>query len=240
MLINRLFRKVGRVIAVLGLIAGLGFLLSSVMANERSAGLVDGTLEPNAYLPLVLLQPTPTTASTLIPPDDLGIERSIADLINGERDANGLPAYNSDDALVQAARSHCRDMADNNFTGHTGSDGSNAGQRMLAAGYTWDWWGEIIGWGFGGDPDLMFDWWMNSTLHHQMILATAYEDFGSGYAYNADSEYKHYWTVDMGSRAGRSSAPPEERYTCTFSSIGPDGGISLMIRSIHPCDSITQ
>ncbi|MBN1315103.1 MAG: CAP domain-containing protein [Anaerolineales bacterium] len=215
-------------------------LLNPAHTTESTPRQSSGTLAPNAYLPLVIKLPTPTPTSTpvstLIPPDDPAIEQSIADQINGERTLNGLPAYTSDADLVQAARSHCRDMADNNITGHPGSDGSSACQRMEEAGYDWDWCGEIIGWGFGGDPDLMFNWWMNSPLHHSMILATAYEDIGSGYAYNADSDYKHYWTVDMGSRTGRSDETTANRYTCSFSSIGPDGGISLVIISLTPCD----
>lgn len=37
--------------------------------------------------------------------------------------------------LIQAARGHSQDMFDNVFQGHTGSGGSSAVQRMLAAGY---------------------------------------------------------------------------------------------------------
>ncbi len=91
-------------------------------------------------------------------------------------------------------------MADNNFTSHTGSDGSNGGQRMSEACYDWSNWAEIIGWGFGGDTTAMIDWWMNSPTHHDIILAAKYADFGAGYAYNAGSDYQHYWTVNFGVR----------------------------------------
>ena len=73
---------------------------------------------------------TPTPTGTLIPPDDLANEQAIAALINQQRNAIGLPSLSLVSELTQAARRHSRDMADRNFTSHTGSDGSTGGQRM--------------------------------------------------------------------------------------------------------------
>src|SRR5262245_65198679 len=45
-----------------------------------------------------------------------------------------------DTRLIQSARDHSQDMSDHNYFSHTGSDGSNPGQRMSAAGFPWQSW----------------------------------------------------------------------------------------------------
>ncbi len=197
----------------------------------------EGESDGYAYLPLIMRQPTPTASPTpdgYIPPDDLANEQEIQRLINKERVNYGLPPYTLVDALTQAARRHANDMADNDFTSHTGSDGSSGGDRMRDAGYDWLYWAEIIGWGFGGNPASMFDWWMNSPIHHDMILHPTLEDLGVGYAYNASSTYKHYWTVNFGRRAVRESAPAV-LYLCTYFVQDERGGISAILVSADPC-----
>lgn len=46
--------------------------------------------------------------------------------------------------LIDAARGHSRDMLQHMFQGHTGSDGSNPGGRLTAAGYLWAAYGENV------------------------------------------------------------------------------------------------
>jgi len=55
--------------------------------------------------------------------------------INAYRTANSLPPYNIKEALTKSAQSHAGDMACNNLTGHTGSDGSTPGSRIAKNGY---------------------------------------------------------------------------------------------------------
>lgn len=201
--------------------------------------LLDFTPTAYVYLPFVAKQPiptaTPTPTATTIPPDDIANEQSIANLLNQQRNSNGLPSLALVSELTQAARRHSRDMADNNFTGHTGSDGSNGGQRMREAGYNWTTWGEIIGWGFGGDTESMVNWWMNSPSHRAIILSGSFTDFGVGYARNPNSDWGHYWTVNFGRRAVQGAALPQELYICTFTSRGKSGGSSLIVYSLEPC-----
>lgn len=189
------------------------------------------------FLPLVARQPVPPPpcGPPPIPPDDLANEQAILSGLNDQRAANSLAALAVVEELTQAARRHSRDMADNNFTGHTGSDGSDGGQRMQEACYDWTTWAEIIGWGFGGDPDAMIDWWMSSQTHHDIILSTKYEDFGAGYAFNSGSDYEHYWTVNFGKRAAPGSAPAQRMYACVYLSSGMLGGSMLMVYSDEPC-----
>jgi uncharacterized protein YkwD len=196
------------------------------------------------YLPLVSksIPPTPTPTSTppgcglpFIPPDDLANEQAILDGLNTQRTINGLAELAVADELTQAARRHSRDMADQNFTGHTGSDGTNGGQRMKEACYNWSTWAEIIGWGFGGNTTAMIDWWMNSQVHHDIILSTKFDDFGTGYAYNTNSDYQDYWTVNFGKRAANASVVPQKMYDCVYISIGTLGGSMAMVHSSEPC-----
>ncbi len=198
-------------------------------------------ITPSAYvhLPFIARDPTPTPTSPpgspFIPPDDLENEQAVAEALNQHRSVNGVASLGLAPELTQAARRHSRDMADNNLTGHTGSDGSSAGQRMQEAGYYWSAWGEIIAWGFGGDPASAVSAWMNSGPHRDIILSSLYQDFGVGYAQNASSDWGHYWTVNFGRRASRSTAAPREAYVCTYSSQDDSGGILLTLYSQEPC-----
>jgi uncharacterized protein YkwD len=173
-------------------------------------------------------------APTPIPPDDLGKEQEVAELINQHRRANGLPAVTLISELTQAARRHSRDMADNNLTSHTGADGSTPGQRIQEAGYDWVAWGEIIAWGYGGDPERVVNGWMDDQPHKDIILSSSYQDFGVGYAVNPGSDWGHYWTVDFGKRATRGTVF-SRLYICTSVFQGEQGGGSLMLYSMEPC-----
>jgi len=177
-------------------------LLLSVFAivglGEEPPGSQDFVPTAYVYLPLAVTQPTPTPDPS-IPPDDLANEQAIADLINQQRRAHGLPALALVPELTQAARRHSRDMADHNFVSHTGSDGSSYIDRVREAGYDGVAGGEIIGAGFGGDPQAMVSCWMNSPGHRSLILSPDAEEMGVGYTVNHNSAYGHYWTVDFGS-----------------------------------------
>lgn len=176
----------------------------------------------------------PPTATTAPPPPFNGsFDQLIAEMINQERVRNGLPTLTVVSELNNAARRHSTDMATNNVTDHTGSDGSTAGQRIRDAGYAWARSGEIIGWGFT-DPARMMNWWINHPPHRTVILSDAYTDFGISYVPNPDSEWKHYWTVDFGTRAP-AAAQGETLHTCIGSAVGPQGGSRAIIYSTEPC-----
>jgi uncharacterized protein YkwD len=121
-------------------------------------------------------------------------------LINVQRVNAGLPALAESSALDSSARGHSVDQSVHNFMSHTGSDGSTPKDRILRAGYTGNWWGEIIYAGSGsyGTPANAVTWWMNDPPHAAIILGTHYTDFGAGYAYCSTSTYGAYFTVDFG------------------------------------------
>jgi uncharacterized protein YkwD len=206
------------------------------------------TLWPQNYLPVLMIDPSPTPTPTAtptptpwcvpppdIPPSNLNNEAAIRDGINQQRYNNGLPHLALAAELTQSSRRHSLDMAANHFTGHIGSDGTSAGDRMRQACYNWNYWGEIIGWGFGGDTNAMLNWWMNSAPHRALILNSFVQDFGAGYIRLPGSDWTHYWTVNFGRRAAGPLAEGEVFYLCEYRFEGEMGGASLRIFSPEPC-----
>ncbi len=143
--------------------------------------------------------PTPTSTATTVPtvtPTPVSDwEARVVQLINSQRANNGLPPLRVDSRLVQAARRHSQDMADNNFFSHYGSDGSSPFDRIRDAGYSFRTAGETIAGGYIS-PESAVDGWMNSPGHRAILLGN-YDDIGVGYVYKANSTYRHYWTADF-------------------------------------------
>jgi hypothetical protein len=151
-------------------------------------------------------------------------ESEVIDLVNVERAAQGLHPLNLDDNLATAARNHSEDMGLQDYFSHTSLDGRTLPDRITAAGYSYNTYGENIA---GGQPtpENVIDVWMSSSGHRANILNSNFCDIGVGYAYLADSTYRHYWTQDFGRKAGVSSCPGISTYTITAAA-GPGGGIS--------------
>ena len=118
-------------------------------------------------------------------------------LVNSERQKNGLPELTVNPQLASAAQSHSVDLACNNLTGHTGSDGSYVNTRIVRAGYSPSFSEEIVY--TGGDPQTAFNWWMSDKLHRDAILGTKATQMGVGYAYSTSGIYGSYFTVDFAS-----------------------------------------
>lgn len=143
------------------------------------------------------------------PPSWTAFEDEVLRLTNVER-ANGatcggtaypaVPALGADAKLREAARCHSLDMAVNDFFDHTGSNGSNAGERITQAGYQWSYWAENISTGRPTPADVV-DAWMNSEGHCKNIMRSSSEELGVGYVFDdpdAYHNYKHYWTQAFG------------------------------------------
>ena len=156
-------------------------------------------------------------------------ESEVIDLVNVERDAEGLPPLSYDASLADAARGHSEDMGRQDYFSHTSLDGRSPGDRIEDAGYTWNTYGENIAAG-QPTPEDVIDSWMSSSGHRANILNPNFCDIGVGYAYVADSTYRHYWTQDFGRRSGVSSCSEIATYTITATagsggSIAPHGTV---------------
>jgi uncharacterized protein YkwD len=123
--------------------------------------------------------------------ENAGYVQELASFINQARRNAGLPALSLNPLLTQAAQGHSIDMACNNFLSHEGSDGSNIMDRISkVSGFM-----EIIA---IGTPQNAMDQWAADAPHWDVVLNAGITEMGIGYAYNANSDYGGYFTVDMG------------------------------------------
>jgi uncharacterized protein YkwD len=102
-----------------------------------------------------------------------------------------------DDRLARAATRHSQDMVRARFFSHTGSDGSNAGQRVDAEGYSWRAYGENIS---AGQPSVaaVIDGWMKSPEHCANIMSPRFTQAGLACTPGGPSgEFPTYWTLDL-------------------------------------------
>jgi hypothetical protein len=118
-----------------------------------------------------------------------------------------------DTRLIQSARDHSQDMNDNNYFGHTGSDGSNPGQRETAAGFPWQSWAESIAAGYSTPEAALAGLITDSgysnpdAAHRGHLLGIgppsgnsafpAQQEVGVGIVSGSGS-YHYYYTVDTG------------------------------------------
>jgi uncharacterized protein YkwD len=136
--------------------------------------------------------PTPNPA----PATPVSFEQRVADLVNQQRAINNLPALTLNTKLMAAARAHSQDMAEQGFFSHTGSNGSDVGDRISATGYDWTSYGENIAAGYA-TPENVVDGWMKSDGHRENILSANVTELGVGYVAKSGSPYTHYWTNDF-------------------------------------------
>ena len=158
-------------------------------------------------------------------------ESEVIDLVNDERAGEGLDPLSYDADLTASARGHSQDIGLNDYFNHISEDGRSPGDRITAAGYSWNTYGENIAAG-QSTPAAVVAGWMNSPGHRANILNSNFCDIGVGYAYVASSTYGHYWTQNFGRKSGVSSCPPAQTYVITATvgaggSISPDGNVSV-------------
>lgn len=103
----------------------------------------------------------------------------IVSLVNAERAKAGCEPLTVNAKLTQAAQGHAEDMAKNNLTGHTGSDGSNEEARLAKADYQWSAWGENVSSGFPNSKAHV-DGWLASAPHKGAMLNCNFTETGVG------------------------------------------------------------
>ncbi len=132
------------------------------------------------------------------------VEARVLAQINQYRARNDLPPLRADQRLARAALAHARDMADNDFFAHEGSDRTDSGMRARRAGYDWRAVGENIAGGLPSPEDTVAGW-MASAGHRQNMLNPDFRDAGIGYVFRAaddgDVRHRHYWTLVLAAGA---------------------------------------
>lgn len=96
------------------------------------------------------------------------------------------------DQLAKAAYDHSVEMNTQDYFSHTGSNGSDPGQRITAAGYHWSSYGENIAQGYSAEQ-IVINAWLGSEGHCKNIMGGGFKDMGVGRDGN-------YWTMDLGSK----------------------------------------
>ncbi|GAB2569911.1 CAP domain-containing protein [Kribbella endophytica] len=137
---------------------------------------------------------TETTPDDPPPPPSGGggtssIERDVLDLTNQARRNQGCRPLQLDDSLVEAAGRHASDMVRRHYMDHTNPDGQDPGDRISAAGFHGNGWGENIAAGYS-TAQRVFSAWMNSDGHRANILNCKFNRIGIGYD---DGQVKSEW-----------------------------------------------
>ncbi|MFG3660497.1 CAP domain-containing protein [Streptomyces sp. NPDC047706] len=118
--------------------------------------------------------------------------KRVVTLVNSERSKAGCSAVKLNAKLTKAAQDHSADMAAHRNMSHTGSDGSDPGQRITTAGYNWRTYGENVAYGYSS-PEQVMAGWMSSPGHKKNILNCAFKEIGVGLA-----QPGNYWTQNFG------------------------------------------
>lgn len=134
----------------------------------------------------------------------------MVDLMNRMREREGLFPLRVDRRLVQAAQTHADDMAEHEFVGHDGSDGSLTAYRVDRTRYPWFFVSENTS---GGYPTASgtFAAWEASESHRRNNHDEAAQHVGIGYAENTGSRLRSYWVAVF---AASEEAPLSPRGGC--------------------------
>lgn len=97
------------------------------------------------------------------------VQDPVVASVNQHRANAGRSRVSVDHRLTSAAQSHANDMAQRKVLTHTGSNGSNAGQRISVYGYGWRTWAENAAAGQQTSAAVM-NAWMNSSGHKANLL----------------------------------------------------------------------
>lgn len=125
------------------------------------------------------------------PPVNPSYEQMVVQLVNVERQKNGLPELYYDSAISDVARTKSADMAVNSYFSHYSPTYGMASDMLLSFGITWTAWGENIASG-QDTPEMVVSQWMNSPSHRENILSPNFTFLGVGYY--VDSSGTPYWT----------------------------------------------
>jgi len=125
------------------------------------------------------------------PSSNVNYEERVAQLVNIEREKNGLQPLAFDSSISNVARAKSKDMADNNYFAHQSPTYGSAGDMLRNFGINWSAWGENIASG-QKTPEIVVNAWMNSPGHRANILSSNFSKIGVGYVTNSNGT--PYWT----------------------------------------------
>ena len=148
-----------------------------------------GTSTPTTPVKTPEVTPAPTTTPTT--PVDSSVsayENQVLQLVNVERQKNGLSALTMDTALSNVARKKSEDMKAKNYFSHTSPTYGSPFDMMKQFGISYKAAGENIAMG-QRTPQEVVTAWMNSPGHRANILNANFTHLGVGYVASGN-----YWT----------------------------------------------
>ncbi|WP_214483148.1 CAP domain-containing protein [Bacillus sp. SM2101] len=117
----------------------------------------------------------------------------VVNLVNIEREAEGLDPLTLSDEVTDVAQVKAKDMRDNNYFDHVSPTYGEPGDMLINFGVNYRMSGENIAAGHTTPEDVV-EGWMNSEGHRENILRPAFTEIGIGYIEgNEDNEYSTYW-----------------------------------------------
>jgi uncharacterized protein YkwD len=124
-------------------------------------------------------------------------EAAIVSLINAFRASHNVaPALILQVKLGRAAELHAQDQAAHDFSSRTGSNGSQPDERIAAAGYSAQTWGEnVASHSSDGSAQMALSLWQNSSQERAAMLNATFEEIGVGRAQSTSGAW--YWTADF-------------------------------------------
>lgn len=148
-------------------------------------------------LALCLSSPVPAAA------DDTA--KAVLAIINAARSKAGCAPLKLNSKLMAAAKKHATSMAEKNFFGHKGKDGSKPSSRAKRQGYSYHMIAENIAAGLSSATQAANSW-LGSSGHRKNILNCKLKDTGIAVAYQSDDEpmdgnskpYYYYWVQIFG------------------------------------------
>ena len=113
----------------------------------------------------------------------------------GNQFFTAAPPVNWDERIETAAQMHAEDMADSQNVSHTGSDGSDAGDRLLMENYDWFTWGENILFGINNGQGAV-EALLDSASHCASIMNPDFQEVGAGSSPGSFQGFSStYWTI---------------------------------------------
>lgn len=178
-----------KLVNVLSLVAGLALL----------GGCIDSTDDDNQA------GSTPQTVASLSNPMTASETKAFTAAINNYR-ATGASCgsrgvFGTQDlltlnnTLTDAAQAHSNDQFEMSEMSHTGSDGSNPGERITRQGYKWSSVRENVASGFFNSVEHLAEAWMNSDGHCANMMASNVSEFGI--AVTRLDTGGGYWTLKL-------------------------------------------
>jgi uncharacterized protein YkwD len=133
-------------------------------------------------------------------PLSAGPADSVLTAVNAARAKAGCTPLRLNGKLAAAAKSHARAMAEQNFFGHAGKDGSRFSSRIARQGYSYRTAAENIAAGQRSAGQVVQSW-LGSTGHRRNILNCQMTETGIAVVYQADDRpirgnpapLRYYW-----------------------------------------------